>query len=195
LRTYTGKFGVQVLIVFSGAALLVLPALVGQRLIDDGVLRGDRGVILSMGAVLGVVALVQAGVAYTERVFSARFAEELVLRLRRDLLAHLDQQALGFFAYARPGAVVARIHGDVDGVRQLVAGAIPGAMSAVATLAFSGGALLVLEWRAALAVLILVPVIYTMAESVAPRMRDVSHRELAAYSGWRRGGAVHAGRG
>ena len=182
LSAFSWRIGFQVLLILANSSLVVIPALVGQRLIDDGVLQRDTGLILSLGTVLVALAAAQAVIAYAERVFSASLGEKLTLRLREDLFAHLHEQALGFFSYARPGAIVSRLHGDVGGVKRMVAFTVPTAIGAVGTLLFAGVSLLLLEWRAAFAVLILAPVMYGLALYFAPRGRAPSPRELDAYA-------------
>ncbi|WP_150255784.1 ABC transporter ATP-binding protein [Nocardiopsis deserti] len=179
---FSWRIAFQVLLILANSSLVVVPALVGQRLIDDGVLQRDTDLVLSLGAVLVALAAAQAVIAYAERVFSASLGERLTLRLREDLFAHLHEQALGFFSYARPGAIVSRLHGDVSGVKRMVAFTVPTATGAVGTLLFAGVSLLFLEWRAAAAVLILAPVMYGLALYFAPRVRAASQRELDAYA-------------
>lgn len=182
LSAFSWRIGAQLLLVLANSSLVVLPALVGQRLIDDGVLQSDTDLILSLGAVLVALAVAQAGIAYAERVFSASLGEKLTLKMREDLFAHLHRQAISFFSYARPGAIVSRLHGDVGGVKRMVAITVPTAIGALATLLFAGASLLLLEWRAAAAVLVLVPVMYGLALYYAPRVRTASQRELDAYA-------------
>ncbi|GAA1454785.1 ABC transporter ATP-binding protein [Nocardiopsis tropica] len=182
LSAFSWRISFQVVLILANSSLVVVPALVGQRLIDDGVLQRDTDLILSLGVVLVALAVAQAVIAYVERVFSASLGERLTLRLREDLFTHLHEQALGFFSYARPGAIVSRLHGDVGGVKRMVAFTVPMATGAVGTLLFAGVSLFFLEWRAAAAVLILAPVMYGLALYFAPRVRAASQRELDAYA-------------
>nr|WP_237450192.1 ABC transporter transmembrane domain-containing protein [Nocardiopsis alba] len=169
-------------LVLVNSTLVVLPALVGQRLIDDGVLEGDMDLVLLLGGVLVVCALIQAAIAYIGEVHSAWLGERLTLRMRGDLVTHLHTQRPGFFSYARPGAVVSRIHGDVGGVQQMLASTLPSLTGAVSTLVIAGVGLLLLEWRAALVLLLLAPVMYGLAVYFAPRLREASRREMNAYA-------------
>ncbi|WP_017579395.1 ABC transporter ATP-binding protein [Nocardiopsis valliformis] len=182
LRGFSVGVLLQMLLVLVNSVLVVLPALVGQRLIDDGVLRGDTGLVFTLGGLLVALTLVQAGISYAENVYSSRLGERLTLRIRGDLFAHLHTQRPGFFAYARPGAVVSRIHGDVRGVQQLVSSTVPALTGAVSTLVVAGLGLLLLEWRASLVLLVLAPVMYGLAVYFAPRVRDATQREMGAYA-------------
>lgn len=182
LRAFSGRLCVQTLLVLLSSSLALGPALVGQRLIDDGVLRRDTELILLLGGVLVVLVIGQATTTYAERMFSAHLGEQLTFRMRRDLFSHLHGQSLGFFVYARPGAIVSRLHGDVSGVQRMVALTLPKATGALATLLVAGVGLLVLDWRATLALLVLAPVLYGLAVFFVPRVRDAAQRELAAYA-------------
>jgi ATP-binding cassette subfamily B protein len=169
-------------LVLFNSGLVVLPALVGQRLIDDGVLKGNTDLLLLLGGLLVAVTLLQAGTAYVGEVHSAWLGERLTLRMRGDLFTHLHTQRPGFFAYARPGAVVSRIHGDVGGVQQMLSSTLPALTGAVSTVVIAGLGLLLLEWRAGLVLLFLVPVMYGLAVYFAPRLREASQREMNAYA-------------
>ncbi|WP_372462441.1 MULTISPECIES: ABC transporter transmembrane domain-containing protein [Streptomyces violaceusniger group] len=57
------------------------------------------------------------GAALGERWLVVGLAEDVTVRLRCDLFQHLQGQSDAFFSAARPGALVSRLSGDVQGVR------------------------------------------------------------------------------
>ncbi|MGW4111173.1 ABC transporter ATP-binding protein [Actinosynnema sp. NPDC004786] len=180
LRPFRARIAVMVGITALNAASAVAPALVGQRLIDDGVLRGDAGVVWSLAAVLAVVGVGQAALSYVDRRYAAAVAEDVVFRLRADLFGHLQRQAPGFFTAARTGAVVSRVHGDVAGVQGVVSTTVPSAVGAVVMLVAAGAAVAAMEWRLVLLVLVLLPLLYLLTSRFTLALRRAGQDALTA---------------
>ncbi|MBB5954377.1 ATP-binding cassette subfamily B protein [Saccharothrix tamanrassetensis] len=180
LRPFRARIAVLVGIIALSSAIAVAPALVGQRLIDHGVLRGDSRAVWLLGGVLAAVGLGQSGLSYVERRYAATVAEDVVLRLRTDLFAHLQRQAPGFFTAARTGAVVSRVHGDVTGVQSVVSSTIPAAVGAVVMLVAAGGAVAVMEWRLVVLVLVLLPLLYLLTSKFTAALRRAGQDVLTS---------------
>ena len=100
-------------------AALYLPTL-NADLIDNGVLRGDTGRILRIGAVMLAVTLVQVGCAIAAVHAAARIAMGLGRDLRADVFARV--QAFSAREFARFGApsLITRTTNDVAQVQALV---------------------------------------------------------------------------
>ncbi|MES4902766.1 MULTISPECIES: ABC transporter ATP-binding protein [unclassified Streptomyces] len=178
LRPFTARITLLVGLVALQSVLAVAPALVGQHLIDDGVLRRDTGTVRSLGGVLVLLGLAQAVVAFAQMWFATRLAEDIVMRLRIDLFAHLRRQSLGFFMAARRGAIVSRLHGDVLGMQRLISQTLPAAVGALVTLATAGSGIVTVNWRLALIALCLVPMVGLVTSSFSRTLRSTSQRQL-----------------
>ncbi|MGW7520443.1 ABC transporter ATP-binding protein [Streptomyces sp. NPDC054796] len=180
LRPFRARvLGLTALIAVSSATA-VAPVLIGQRLIDEGVLRGDTMVVWTLGIVMAALGAAQAALSVAERRCAVRLAEDVVLRLRTDLFDHLQRQSLGFLAAARTGAVVSRLQGDVAGVQRLVSTTLPSAVGAGVLLLTAGAAVVAMEWRLTLGVLVLGPVLYALTTRFTTALRQVSKDQLAA---------------
>ncbi|MBF8184945.1 ABC transporter ATP-binding protein [Nonomuraea sp. K274] len=180
LGGFTGRLGVLALLIVAQSSLSVLPILVGQRLIDEGVMAGDPGRVWGFGLAFAGAAALHAVLVFAERGFAVRLGEDMVLRLRLDLYTHLQRQSLGFFTAARAGAIVSRLHGDVTGVQRVVSSTIPAVVGAVVSLIVAGVALLAMEPRLALALGVVMPVVYGATTWVSRRLKSVSRRYLSA---------------
>ncbi|MFD5698264.1 ABC transporter ATP-binding protein [Streptomyces lasiicapitis] len=182
LRPHRARVALLVVLIVALAATTVAPAVVAQRLIDDGVLRRDEGMVWSMTGALAALGAAQAALTYLERRFATRLAEDVVLRMRTNVFAHLQRQSLGFFSVARTGALVSRLHGDVAGVQQVIAGTLPAAVSALFLLLTTGLTVMAMEWRLAGLVLLLLPVLYLLTSHFTIALRKVNQRMLAAFA-------------
>ncbi|WP_405650658.1 ABC transporter ATP-binding protein [Streptomyces sp. RK9] len=182
LRPHRARVALLLVLIVALAATTVAPAVVAQRLIDHGVLRRDEGMVWAMTGALAALGVAQAALTYLERWFATRLAEDVVLRLRTDVFAHLQRQSLGFFSVARTGALVSRLHGDVAGVQQVVAGTLPAAVSALFLLLTTGLTVMVMEWRLAGLVLLLIPLLYLLTSHFTSALRKVNQRMLGTFA-------------
>ena len=162
------------LIVFAVAVLLgsvttVLPMLLFQRIIDDGVLAGNTDLVVQLALFVAGLALVGALLALLERWCSARIGEGLTQRLRCQLFDRVSTMPLAFFTRSNTGRVISRISGDVAGAQQAFTSTFSQALSSTTTLLLVVGSMLVLSWQLTLAALVLLPVFMVPAKLVARR--------------------------
>ncbi len=180
LRPFRARLLFLLLVVAVNAALAVVPAVLGQRLVDEGVLAENTQRIGVLGAALVGVGVLVAGTTLLERRLRAGLSEDVVAALRVGLFEHLQRQSAGFFAASRTGAIVSRLHGDVQGVRDVIHRTLPTVTSASMTLVFAGIAIIMIEWRVALAVLVLTPVVYGLTATLGRTQRSLTQRMMAA---------------
>lgn len=177
-RPFAGLLMVFALTVIAGSATTVIPLLLFQRIIDDGVLAGDVGVIVRLSLAVAALALVGAGLALLERWCSARIGEGLVHRLRARLFEHVSAMSLAFFTRSNTGRLVSRLVNDVTGAQQAFTTTFSQALSNIATLALVVASMVVLSWQLTLAALVLLPVFMVPAKLVARRVARMSRLRL-----------------
>ncbi|MFI2376085.1 ABC transporter ATP-binding protein [Streptomyces sp. NPDC018964] len=180
LARYRTRSTLAVLLITVNAAVALLPPFLAQRLIDAGALGGDLTRVYALGTALFLTGVVAAGIALCERWTVARLAEDITARIRGDLFSHLQNQSAAFFSGARAGAIVSRLHGDVEGVHDLVARTLRMAVSSLVTLVLTALALVVLDWRAALAAAALIPAVYAITARAGTVLRGIARTQLAA---------------
>jgi ATP-binding cassette subfamily B protein len=180
LAAYRGRLALLTLLISAQSATAVGPALAGQRLIDDGVLGGDSRLVWLLSGALVALGLAQAGLTLLEHRLATRLAEDMVLWLRTELFAHLQRQSAGFFTAARTGALVSRVQSDLAGVQQLIATTLPAGAGAAVLLVVAGGAMVVLEWRLAVAAVVLVPLLYGLTAYFTGTLRRANEEQLGA---------------
>ncbi|HET7799134.1 MAG TPA: ABC transporter ATP-binding protein [Humibacillus xanthopallidus] len=119
LRPYQGQIVLIVLAQFvSTMASLYLPSLNGQ-IIDEGVAKGDTGFIISHGAIMLAVSLVQISAA----VVATYFAAKVAMGMGRDIRGNVFGTVVGFSAQevTRFGAptLISRNTNDVTQVQMV----------------------------------------------------------------------------
>jgi ATP-binding cassette subfamily B protein len=164
------------LLVLSSAAETVAIWTFGS-IIDNALakasLRGfwlPAGIWVAMAAVGGFASF---GAGWLTSWVSERF----LLRLRDDVYAHLQSLSPDFFADHDTGDLVARLTSDIDMVEQLAASGVVGTVSAIITVLFFAGAVLVISWQLALAAFILAPLFWLVARAFSKKIKVVSRDE------------------
>ena len=100
------------------AAMVVVVPLLVQRIVDDGILAGDRGLVAWLALAMAGTALFSAVLAVIGGWFSSRIGEGLIFDLRTKVFGHVQRQSLAFFTRTQTGALVSRLNNDVIGAQR-----------------------------------------------------------------------------
>ena len=112
-----------VAVIVSTAASLVPPYVAAQA-IDDGIVKGDVGVLDEALVVLVVAVALYSLTATAQTYASAWIAQRALASLRSRIFAHLQVLSPGFYDRAQTGDLVSRITNDVEQLENLVSGAL-----------------------------------------------------------------------
>lgn len=166
-----------VLTVIAGALVAATPLLLRQ-IIDDGVVPGNRSVVLTLGLVVAGLAVLEAGLTIVTRMFGARIGEGLILSLRTQVFAHVLRQPIAFFTRAQTGALVNRLNTDVIGAQQAFTSVLSGLVSNVVSLVIIIGALLSMSWQITVLALLLLPIFLVPAHLMGRRLSELTRRQM-----------------
>jgi ABC-type multidrug transport system fused ATPase/permease subunit len=135
----------------SGSWLLVRLA------INEGIVPRDDDVLaLASAAYLAVSLTGWALFGFVIRGM-ARFGQELVLGLRRELFDHLTSLSLRYFSEQRAGWIIARLTSDVDAISDVLSQGLPTLVTNSVLLPAAITALFINDWRLALVALVVLP--------------------------------------
>jgi ATP-binding cassette, subfamily B, bacterial len=115
------------------------------------------GVILFSGAMLLVMGVIGAVVAYVQLAAAARVAQELGARLRNRLFVHIEHLPLAWHGRQRVGDVVQRVVGNVTDIEKLVTDGLVDLLSGILTLVGFLVVMLVLNWQFTVLSLVMLP--------------------------------------
>ena len=101
------------------AALVVVTPLLVQRIVDDGILQGDVGLVALLAPADGrssrsSTRCSAVGAGY----LSSRIGEGLIHDLRTAVFGHVQRLSLAFFTRTQTGALVSRLNNDVIGAQR-----------------------------------------------------------------------------
>ncbi|MDX6464981.1 MAG: ATP-binding cassette, subfamily bacterial, partial [Gaiellaceae bacterium] len=164
LRPYrTGLILSIVLAVGSQAAQIALIWVTGRDVIDRGLIRNDTHRLwLSVGAIV-VLGVVRAALMLGRRILSGRQALDVEMDMRSGMYAHLVRLSFGFYDRHQTGQLMSRATVDLQGVRFFLGyGLIFFFQNALTVLSVSA-VLFFFDWKLALIVLAVTPVLVIIA--------------------------------
>jgi ATP-binding cassette subfamily B protein len=177
-RPYRRQIAVFLVIVVVSAQLVVAAPLLFQRIVDDGILAGDGGLVTRLAIVVALIAVLDAGLSLVERWYSSRIGEGLIFDLRTKVFTHVQRQPIAFFTRAQTGALVSRLNSDVIGAQQAFTGTLAGVVANVISVVVIVVAMLALSWQVTVAALLLLPVFLVPARWVGRRLAALSREQM-----------------
>jgi ATP-binding cassette subfamily B protein len=169
---------VFVLLVVISSALAVTPPLLFKTIIDDGVLKGNRTLVLALAGVVAVVAVVQASIGVIQRWCSAKIGEGLIFDMRTQVFDHVLKMPIAFFTRTQTGKLVSRLNSDVIGAQQAFTSTLSTVLSNVISLVLVLAAMLVLSWPLTVAALLLVPIFFIPARVVGAKLAVLTRQQM-----------------
>ena len=125
-RPYRVHLTIFLLATAIDALITVVNPLLLRQIIDHGILARDEGVVIGIAVAVAAVAIIDAGLSFAIRWFSARIGEGLIYDLRTQVFDHVQRQPIAFFTRAQTGSLVSRLDGDVGGPSRRLPPPCPG---------------------------------------------------------------------
>ncbi|GAA4898340.1 ABC transporter ATP-binding protein [Tessaracoccus lubricantis] len=175
---FKGLILLFLLTVTLGSALSVVPLLLFQRIIDDGVLGGNVRLIVVLSLAVAGMAVGSAALSIAERWCSARIGEGLIYSMRTQIFDHVLRMPIAFFSRSHTGKLVSRLHSDVNGAQQAFTSTLSSLVSNGVTLLLVLGSMLALSWPLTLGALVLLPIFMVPAQLVGRRLADLSRDRM-----------------
>ncbi|HSX68301.1 ABC transporter ATP-binding protein [Nocardioides sp.] len=169
--------GFLILTVIDAGMVVVSPLLV-QRIIDDGVLKGDVGVVTTIALIMAGVALFSAVLAVAAGLLSSRIGEGLIFDLRTRVFGHVQRQSLAFFTRTQTGALVSRLNNDVMGAQRAFTSTLSSTVSNLISVVVVGIAMLALSWQVTLLCLALFPILLLTSRFVGGKLAGLSRMQM-----------------
>jgi ATP-binding cassette subfamily B protein len=154
------RYSMLVLLLLSLLAtgqVLLLPWLT-KILIDDGLLAGDRGLLVQVALAMILIGLVGMALAGLNRYLHTLLSGRILFRLREDLYRHLQTLSPTFYAERRTGDILSRLDGDVAEIQRFAVDSLFAAVSSILGLLGALALMLMLSWQLTLIVALLIPI-------------------------------------
>ena len=138
------------------ACTLALPLLM-KTAIDSAIIPRDTRLLVFIAGCVIAIGIVGIALSRVETYLTGWVGERVLNDLRVDLFQHMQSLSMGYFEKQRTGILISRLTNDVEALQQLVTDGITSTVRNVLTLVVAGGILLFLDFRLALATIIVFP--------------------------------------
>jgi ATP-binding cassette, subfamily B, bacterial len=160
------------------SVLSVTPPLLFRQIIDNGILQGDRQVVITLSLTVAAVLVLQAVINVVQRWFSSRIGEGLIFDMRTQVFDHVIRMPVAFFTRTQTGKLVSRLNSDVIGAQQAFTSTLSTVLSNLIGLVLVLAAMIVLSWQLTLAALILLPIFLVPAKIVGRKLADLTRKQM-----------------
>ena len=155
---YKTRTALAILSLLAATAASLAPPYLAKLAIDHGVLHRDLGKLWWIVALFVVAGLGTILASSAQTYFTGWTGERILADLRNLLFRHLQRLSLGFYERNRAGVIISRLTNDVEALDQLVTDGVTSLVQNTLTLGGSAIILFLLNWRLALATLMVMPV-------------------------------------
>jgi len=177
-RPYRGMLAAFMVTTALDALITVVNPLLLRDIIDKGILAKNEAVVIGIAAAVAGVALLDAGLGFINRWFSARIGESLIYDLRTQVFRHVQRQPIAFFTRAQTGSLVSRLNSDVIGAQQAITSTMSSVVSNILSLVAILITMFALSWLVSIIALALIPLFILPARRVGRRMQRLTRESM-----------------
>jgi ATP-binding cassette subfamily B multidrug efflux pump len=186
LLRYLGPFKAALTLVFCFVLISTVLGLFGPYLMGVAI---DRFITTKQVAGLAGIALLMLAVYLLNNLFQAvanwmmaGISQRALKQMRRDLFTHLQNLPISFFDRNPAGELMSRLTNDIDAINQAVSQNVTSLIASVLSMIGILIAMFVLDWRLAMATLLVVPIMFWFTQFVARYTRK-GFRDLQMHLG------------
>jgi ATP-binding cassette subfamily B protein len=159
------------------AAMQLAGPFLTRWVIDKALPARDAGLVTQVAMAFAALLVVQFGAAYGETLFTSLLGQRVMRDLRDRLFAHLQRLPISYFDRTPVGRVVTRVTSDVEALNELFTAGVVAGLGDLFTLLAISIAMLVVNWRLALAAFVVIPLVLLVSRVFQQRVR-VYYREI-----------------
>jgi ATP-binding cassette subfamily B protein len=160
-----------------------------KGIIDDGIIAGDKEALAEIVTRYAVLILVQAAAVFGFIYLAGVLGERIRYDLRKTLFDHLQELSFSYFDRTPVGWIMSRVTSDSDRVAELVTWGLLDVTWAVMNISTAVIFMLVINWRLAVIVLAIIPVLVLVAAQFKKRIlteyrqvRKINSKITGAYN-------------
>ena len=134
-----------------------------KGIVDQGIIPGDREMVVQLVLIYGGFILVQSVLVFSFIFLAGVLGEKIQYDLRKSMFNHLQDLSLSFYSQTSVGRLMARVTSDSVRVSDLVTWGLLDTTWAVMNIITSTIFMLVINWRLAIIVFAIIPVLVVIA--------------------------------
>jgi ATP-binding cassette subfamily B protein len=156
-RPYRARTTLAIVTLLGFTLVALLPPYLAKLAVDEGIATGDLTTLSVVVAAFLAAGTASFALSGAQTYFTGWVGERGLADLRIRLFAHLQRLSLGYYERNRTGAIISRITNDVEALDQLVTDGLSSLVQNSLLLAGTAVVLFILDWRLALATLVVLP--------------------------------------
>lgn len=176
-RPYRAWIALGLLLLVLVPAVEVVEIWLFKLLVDDVLVPKDFAALLPIAAAYLGLTLLTSLLRFGDDYVATWVGERFLIDLRTRVHAHLQTLTPTQLSRRPSGDLVARLTGDVQAIERLLLSTLGEGVSAIARIAFFGGAMVLLSWKLALVALVVVPVFYAISRRFTRLVRHAAREK------------------
>jgi ATP-binding cassette subfamily B protein len=161
-------------LIIGDAVIGVATPILAGRVINTITRHGAAHVVIQIAFVIAGLAVVDAGLSFAQRWYSARIGEGLIYDMRTAVFDHVQRMPLAFFTRTQTGALVSRLNNDVLGAQQAFTSTLSGLVSNVVSLVLTAGVMFSLSWQITLISIVMLPLFVIPARRIGAKLQEIT---------------------
>ncbi len=176
-RPYRGlMYGALALLCVEGG-LQVAGPLLTKRVIDVAVPARDMGIVIVSTALFTLLLLAEFALSYTQTWLTSLLGQRVMRDIRMQIFAHLQRLSVTFFDRNPAGRLITRVTSDVETLNELFTSGVVSGLGDLFTLVAISIAMLILDWRLALASFAVIPFVVLVSSMFRKAVRN-TYRDI-----------------
>jgi ATP-binding cassette subfamily B protein len=176
-RPYRGlMYGAFALLCVEGSIQVVGPLLT-RRVIDVAVPRHDMQIVVVSTVLFFSVLLAEFALSYTQTWLTSLLGQRVMRDIRMQIFEHLQRLSVAFFDRNPAGRLITRVTSDVETLNELFTAGVVSGLGDLFTLVAISVAMLIMDWRLALASFAVIPFVVMVSGLFRKGVRD-TYRDI-----------------
>jgi len=156
-RNYKVRTTLAIVSLLLATATSLAPPYLSKIALDQGIKNNNLRILVIVVIAFAAAGVLNLAAAYAQTYLTGWTGERILADLRNVLFRHLQRLSLGFYERNRAGVIISRLTNDVEAIDQLVTDGVTSLVQSTLTLLGTAIILLWLDWRLALATLVVFP--------------------------------------
>src|SRR3954454_7967414 len=173
-KPYRRELAIFMVMVVGDALIGVITPVLAGRVVNHITRHDAAGGVIRIAFVIAGLAIVDAGLSFAQRWYSARIGEGLIFDMRTSVFGHVQRMPLAFFTRTQTGALVSRLNNDVLGAQQAFTSTLSGLVSNVVSLLLTAGVMFSLSWQITLISLVMLPLFVIPARRIGAKLQEIT---------------------
>jgi len=174
-KDYKHQFALSILGMILSAAGTTATAYIIKPVLDKIFIEQNEGLLTLLPFAVVLVYIIKGGGGFLQVYYASFIGQDIVRRIRDNLLQKILSFEMGFFHEYRSGELISRSINDIERIRQVVSNIIPMMIREILTIVALLGYIFYLNPQMAILAIIFLPVTGFPLSYLSKRMKRLSH--------------------